>query len=207
MQRGNCYKSAQRPAPGGRPAAPEGGGKGIRISHRLDARTVTGDDLAFLRQIGLEWVRLEFGDAELPFDALLAARDRCARYGLRIHSAVHSAYRSKRVQLGLAGRDRDIETYCTFLRNLGKLGIPVASYDFHPATHYTTAMVERRAYTARQFDLETFRTKVEKQASSASTRPPISGPLTSTSCARCCRWRRKPMSRLALHPDDPPLEE
>ena len=61
------------------------------------------------------------------------------------------------------GRDKDIETYCRFLRDLGKLEIPVASYDFHPGNTYTTNMVQRRGYTAREFDLNDFRNKVEKQ--------------------------------------------
>jgi len=51
--------------------------------------------------------------------------------------------------LGEPGRDQDIETYCRFLAGLGKLEIPIASYDFRPANTYTTKMVEHRGYTAR----------------------------------------------------------
>ena len=152
-----------------------------RISHRINARAITDDDLLFLQQIGLRWVRLEYGEGEVTLDALRAAQARFARFGMRIHSGVHYAYRSKKVQLGLPGRDQDIETYRRFLRDLGKLGIPVASYDFHPANTYTTAMVERRGYTAREFDEEAFRRKVEKQALNANTLPTTSGRPTRTS--------------------------
>src|SRR5207249_5417767 len=59
--------------------------------------------------------------------------------------------------------DLDIEQYRAFLGHLGKLGIPVANYDFHPGNTYTTAQVERRGYVAREFNLDDFRKRVEKQ--------------------------------------------
>ena len=137
--------------------------RNAKLCHRLDAKSITDDDLRFLQQIGLHWVRLEFGEGEVTLDALRAAQRRFAQFGMRIYSGVHYAYRSRRVQLGQPGRDQDIETYCRFLRDLGKLGIPIASYDFHPANTYTTKMVERRGYTAREFDLNDFRSRVEKR--------------------------------------------
>src|ERR1035438_1684900 len=136
----------------------------IKIAHRINARAVTDDDLLFFQQIGLRWARLEFGEAPISLDQLRAIQVRFAKFGIEIYSGVHYSYRTSRLQLGQAGRDEDIATYCAFLRNLGKLGIPIASYDFHPANTYTTNMVQRRGYTAREFDLEDFRTKVEKRA-------------------------------------------
>src|SRR5690348_14263028 len=96
-----------------------------KLCHRIDAQRITDDDLRFLQQIGLKWARLEFGEGEIGTDALRAAQQRFARYGMRIYSGVHYAYRSLRVQLGQPGRDQDIETYRRFLRDLGKLEIPV----------------------------------------------------------------------------------
>jgi mannonate dehydratase len=136
----------------------------IKLAHRLNATSITDDDLLFLQQIGLTWVRLEFPEAELSFDALRAVQERFALFNMRIFSVVHPSYRSLRVQLGQPGRDQDIEIYRRFLRNLGRLEIPVASYDFHPANTYTTSYVQRRGYTAREFDLNDFRTRIEKQA-------------------------------------------
>ena len=100
---------------------------------------------------------------------------------MRIYSGVHYSYRSRRVQLGEPGRDQDIETYRRFLRDLGKLGIPIASYDFHPANTYTTRMVEHRGYTSREFDLNDFRNRVEKRSSTGNIRRTTSGPTTRTS--------------------------
>src|ERR1035438_716904 len=136
----------------------------IKIAHRINARAVTDDDLLFFQQIGLRWARLEFGETPVTLDQLRAFEQRFAKFGMKIYSGVHYSYRTTRLQLGQPGRDEDIATYCGFLRNLGKLGIPIASYDFHPANTYTTNMVQRRGYTAREFDLADFRSKVEKRA-------------------------------------------
>ena len=136
----------------------------VKLAHRLNRKNLTDDDLLFLQEIGVTWVRLEFAESEGSFDMLREAQQRCARFGMRIYSGVHSSYCSVRVQLGQAGRDEDIATYCRFLRDLGKLGIPVASYDFHPANTYTTRIVQHSGYTTREFDLTNFRTRVEKPA-------------------------------------------
>src|SRR5215467_11196222 len=102
----------------------------IKLCHRINARTVTDDDLRFLQQIGLRWVRLEFDEGDVHLDALRSAQQRFAQFDMRIYSGVHYSYRSTKIQLGQPGRDRDIETYAQFLRDLGSIGIPVASYDF-----------------------------------------------------------------------------
>src|SRR5436305_8957037 len=109
-----------------------------KLCHRLDAKSITDDDLRFLQQIGLRWARLEWGEGNIGVDTLRAAQQRFAGFGIGIYSGVHYSYRSLKVQLGQEGRDRDIETYCGFLRDLGKLEIPLASYDFHPGNTYTT---------------------------------------------------------------------
>ena len=114
----------------------------VKLAHRTPWNA-SDDELLFLKQIGLRWVRLEYGGEDPGVDALSRVQKRFARFGLGIYGAVHNAYRSLKIQLGQAGRDADIETYRTFLRSLGALGIPVAPYDFHPGNTYTTA--DRRA--------------------------------------------------------------
>src|SRR5207244_6200338 len=122
-----------------------------KVADRVRVRA-SDDDLLFLKQIGLRWARVEFGDAETPFEAIRATQARFARQDIRIYSGVQYSYRSRRVQLGQPGRDKDIDAYCGFLRNLRKLEIPVASYDFHPGNTYTTNMAQRRGYTSRPLD-------------------------------------------------------
>ncbi len=177
----------------------------IKLAHRLNAASITDDDLLFLQQIGLQWVRLEFGDAELPFDSLRVTQERFARFGMRIYSAVHPSYRSLRIQLGQPGRDQDIEIYRRFLLNLGRLEIPVASYDFHPANTYTTNYVQRRGYTAREFDLNVFRTKVEKQAFEREYSGEDIWSSYTYFMNAVLPVAAEARVKLALHPDDPPL--
>jgi mannonate dehydratase len=176
-----------------------------KIAHRINARTVTDDDLQFLQQIGMRWARLEFGDGDTSLDYLRATQQRFARFGMRVFSGVHYAYRSLRVQLGQPGRDQDIETYCRFLRDLGKLEIPVASYDFHPANTYTTSHVQRRGYTAREFNLDDFRKKIEKQRFEREYSAEDIWSYYTYFMKAVLPVAEEAGVKLALHPDDPPV--
>jgi mannonate dehydratase len=176
-----------------------------KIAHRLVAKNITDDDLHFLQQIGLRWARLEFGETDLSLDALAAEQKRYARYGIKIFSGVHYAYRSTKVQLGQPGRDELIDMYRRFIRNLGKLEIPVASYDFHPANTYTTNMVEHRGYTSREFDVEDFRNKVEKRAFEREYSADDIWAAYTYFMKAVLPVAEEAGVKLALHPDDPPL--
>ncbi len=175
----------------------------IKIAHIINWRA-SDDFLLFCKQIGLRWARLIYND-EPGVDALRAVQKRFEQYGIRIYSGVHFAYRSLKIQLGQPGRDEDIETYRTFLRSLGKLGIPVAAYDFHPANTYTTNMVERRGYIAREFDERDFRAKVEKQRFEREYSAEEIWETYTYFVRAVLPVAEEADVRLALHPDDPPL--
>jgi mannonate dehydratase len=181
--------------------------KNIKICHRINARQITDDHLLFLKQIGLRYARVEFGTEDTPFDKLRATQERFARFDMRILSGVHYSYRSLKVQLGQPGRDKDIETYRQFLRDLGKLGIPVASYDFHPANTYTTSEVERRGYKTRVFDLEDFRKRVEKPAFDREYSADEIWANYTYFVKAVLPVAEEAGVRLALHPDDPPVDK
>lgn len=178
-----------------------------KLAHRLTVSSLSDEDLLFLQQIGLKWVRLEFGERPVSLEALRAQQQRFARFGMRIYSGVHYSYRSLRVQLGQPGRDQDIETYCRFLRDLGRLNIPVASYDFHPGNTYTTSFVERRGYTAREFDLDRFRRDVEKQEFEREYSADDLWANYTYFMKAVLPVAEQAGVKLALHPDDPPLSK
>ncbi|HEU0005132.1 MAG TPA: hypothetical protein VFS12_03980, partial [Terriglobia bacterium] len=77
-------------------AAAQGSGKRIdeddpsnaKLAHRLNARSITDDDLLFLKQIGMRWARLEFWTEATPFEYLRTTQQRFARFGIRIFSGV-----------------------------------------------------------------------------------------------------------------------
>jgi mannonate dehydratase len=176
----------------------------MKIAHRVSPK-ITDEDLLFMKQIGLRWARVEFGDGDVPFAAIRATQERFAKFGIGIYSGVHYAYRKLEVQLGRDGRDREIERYRTFLRDIGQLGIPVASYDFHPANTYTTSMVERRGYRSRQFSLDDFRSRIEKQAFEREYSAEDIWSTYTYFVKAVLPVAEEAKVKLALHPDDPPV--
>jgi len=194
-----------RPAP---PLIDEYDPGNLKIAHRVNVRSVTDDDLLFLRQIGMRWIHAEFGGQDTPYEVIRAAQERLARFHIKIYTGVHDSYRSLRLQLGQPGRDQDIETFQRFLRDCGRLGIPVAKIDWHPANTYTTAMVDSpRGYQARQFTLADFRSKVEKQRFEREYPAEEIWASYTYFLKAVLPVAEKANVKLALHPDDPPVSK
>jgi len=187
-----------------KPVIEEHDPKNIKLAHRV-LSGASDEELLFLQQIGLRWARVELQASESEYDALSKVQKRFQSYGLRIFSAMHPAYRSLRIQLGQKGRDDDIEQYRTFLRNCGRLGIPLANYDFHPGNTYTTATVKRRGYLAREFNLKDFRTRVEKQRFDRRYDAKAIWETYTYFFRAVLPVAEKADVRLGLHPDDPPV--
>jgi mannonate dehydratase len=176
-----------------------------KIATVIAARSATDDLLLFLKQIGLRWLHVDFGD-DAPFEVIRSAQERYARFGLKIHCAFHNAYRSLKVQLGQPGRDQEIEKFQTFLRDLGRLGVYSAKIDFHPGNTYTTAMIESpRGYRAREFSIDDFRSKVEKQRFEREYSAEDIWANYTYFIKAVLPVAEKADVRLALHPDDPPV--
>lgn len=176
-----------------------------KLVRRLPA-DLNDDDMLFLKQVGLRWVRINFRSEGADYDLVARTQQRYESYGMRIHSAVHSAYREPDLQLGRPGRDKHIESYRTFLGHCGKLGIPVASYDFHPANTYTTSKVTaERGYETREFRVDDFRNKVEKQRYDRVYPVEEIWAAYEYFMKATLPAAREAGVRMALHPDDPPL--
>lgn len=177
----------------------------IKLCRRLPGG-LGDDDLLFLKQIGLKWVRVELRADKSSFADMEREVQRYGTYGMKIHSAVHHAYRELDVQLGRPGRDKFIEAYNEFLRNCGKLEIPVASYDFHPGNTYTTAVIESpRGYKTREFKLADFRSKVEKQMHGREYPVEEIWGYYEYFMKAALPVAKEAGVRMSLHPDDPPL--
>jgi len=189
----------------GKPRIDENDPGNIKLSHRMVIRSLTDEDLRFLQQLGIRWCRIEFGEAA-PFEFMKATAERLAKFNMKIFSGVHYAYRHLDVQLGRGKRDELIETYCQFLRDCGRLGIQAADYDWHPANTYTTKMIDTPGgYRAREFSVEDFRTKVEKQAFEREYSADDIWATYTYFMKAVLPVAEKANVRLALHPDDPPL--
>lgn len=176
----------------------------LKLTHRVKT-WITDDDMLFLKQIGVRWVRAEFGVKEGSFEEIKAFQDKLAKYDIGIYSATHGSCSTKEVHLGLEGRDKDIERYQVFLKDIGRLGIKLASYSFHSATTYATASVQRRGYTAREFDLDTFRSKIEKQKYEREYDADEIWASYEYMMRALLPVAEASNVKMALHPDDPPL--
>jgi len=81
----------------------------------------------------------------------------------------------------------------------------VAAYDFHPGNTYTTSLVQRRGYTVREFDLNDFRNKVEKQRFEREYSADDIWANYTYFMKAVLPVAEESGVKLALHPDDPPL--
>lgn len=165
------------------------------------------EEMQFLKQIGVKYVRVEFGLKEGSFEHIQSIQQKLAKYDIQMYSGTHSSYSTPLIGLGLPGRDKDIETYQAFLRNLGRLQIPIAAYSFHVATTYGTGTVQRRGYTAREFKLDEFRTKLEKQKFEREYSAEEIWSAYTYFMKAVLPVAEEANVKLALHPDDPPISK
>ena len=177
----------------------------LKLSHQISWKA-TDDEMLFFQQIGLRWAQMHWGTEPPDRDEISAFQQRLRRYDIQIYSGRHDAYHSKRIQLGQPGRDEDIEIYCDFVRILGELGIPVSVYDFHPGNTYSTGRVVRRGYSARVFNLDDFRTKVEEQRYDRDYTTEEIWENYTYFVNAVLPVAESSNVMLALHPDDPPVE-
>ena len=176
-----------------------------KIAVMIDLHSSADDDLLFLKQIGVKWVHMDFGD-DAPYDLIRSTQQRLARYGLGIHSSMLGIYRSTRIQLGQPGRDEDIEKFQNFLRDLGRAGIFSTKIDFHPGNTYTTHMIDSpRGYHVREFSVDDFRQKVEKPRFEREYSADDIWANYTYFIKAVLPVAEKANVRLALHPDDPPI--
>lgn len=177
----------------------------------------------FAHQLGLTGVQFHTPNV-LPgeagywsLDELTELRRRCDADGLRIDGLenVPLAHIWK-VHRGLPGRDEQIENYCTTLRNMAAVGIDLLGYNFLPTFVWRTDMAAlgRGGAKVTSFDLS----QVGAGNALATYRLSPSEPLTEPISAEQM-WANHqyfldavlPVAeevgvRLALHPDDPPVD-
>ena len=101
---------------------------GIKIAAQTTPEP-TADDIAFVKQMGVDYVVLWTDGAHASHDYYASRRKLFAENGLTVYGfgswAVHN---QPVITLGLPGRDEKIEEYKQHLRNLGKAGIPYTTY-------------------------------------------------------------------------------
>ncbi len=179
---------------------------------------------AFAHQLGLRSVQFHtptllssengyWGRAELR-----ALRERCDADGLAIDGLENvPAAHFWKIQRGCPGRDEQIENYLRTLHNVAAVGIDLLGYNWLPTFVWRTSMAVagRGGATVTEFDLA----RIGAGNALASHRlvplEPIVEPLTAEQLWANHRYFLDAVLptaeqlgvRLALHPDDPPVDE
>ncbi len=176
----------------------------IKLARRVRG-SLSDDDMKFLQQLGLRWVRVDLTRQQANLGFMTELQKRFAQHGIAIYSAVHPVQGSVNIGLGRQGRDDEIREYQDFLKALGRLKIPVAGYAFHPGNTYSTGRVVHRGYSVRVFDLEVFRKSVEKQKFGRDYSAEQMWDNYEYFIKRVLPVAEDSDVRMALHPDDPPV--
>ncbi len=198
-----------------------------------DATGLSDEALRFGAQLGLKSVRTIARGIGLPgasrweYEDLRGLVDRVAAHGMRLEviENVPGEF-SYKIQLGLPGRDEQLENYCQTIRNMGRAGIPILGYNFMPNGVWRTPSVAGRggaSVTAFDLALVGAASPTQRRAFSVPNVVSIDKVFAYSaehSVSREQMWANYeyflkavlPVAEeagvtLALHPDDPPVPE
>ena len=129
---------------------------GIKIAVQLNSDP-SEEDLQFVKQLGAEYVTIWVHADEATYENFRRLREKVEAAGLRVWNIgnldVHNAA-MEAVVLNLPGRDRKVDEYKTYLRNLAKAGIYYTTYAHSANGIWSTARESTRGgASARAFDL------------------------------------------------------
>jgi len=104
----------------------------MMIQDQLPLARVNDEHLSFFKAIGVDYLTvhlpLDFWTGQDRTDDCRAMRKLAEAHGLKLNNIATKCWNE--IILGLPGRDKKIETWCTMLRTLGEAGIPTLGYDF-----------------------------------------------------------------------------
>jgi mannonate dehydratase len=101
---------------------------GIKLSVQLPTEP-SGDDLAFVRQLGVQYVNIPTGGEASTLENFQRLKAKVEAVGLRVWNIGNSnVHNMPEVTLNLPGREKKIAEYKQYLRNLAAAGIYYTTY-------------------------------------------------------------------------------
>lgn len=91
------------------------------------------DELAFLREMGIEWVEWNVGREDCGYESLARQQERLQRFGMKIGTvSCQPLQKNPAIDLGWPERDGEIDAFIEHIRAAGKAGIPTVSVAWQP---------------------------------------------------------------------------
>lgn len=104
----------------------------VKIQMGIGAN-MTDAQLAFIREMGVRWLFLNVREEESDYDSLMRLQERFARFDLRVSDvACPSLQKNPAIDLGLPGRDEQLERYVRHIENAARAGVPIVSVAWQP---------------------------------------------------------------------------
>jgi mannonate dehydratase len=126
---------------------------GIKLCAQTSAKP-TDEELLFLKQMGAEYVSVGSTPDLRTAEGFIAIKKRYADAGITVWNIGNtSVHNMPEVTLNLPGRDKKIEEYKQYLRNLGKAGIYYTTYAHMGNGIWNSGRATIRGASAREFDM------------------------------------------------------
>src|SRR5580700_5638160 len=127
---------------------------GIKLCAQSGAKP-TDNELLFLQQIGAEYVSVASSPDLRTAEGFAQIKKAYADAGITVWNIGNtSVHNMPEVTLNLAGRDKKVEEYKQYLRNLGEAGIYYTTYAHMGNGIWSSGRAEIRGAAAREFDLD-----------------------------------------------------